>query len=183
MGTGISGWVEFRDAENDAVIDEIRWFAVIDTSGILRRNYSLFGSLFGVRNRTSFTPSAAARGLPVDTSPAVREDSQWEGSYGHTWINLAELEAIDWDETGFDGLLHVGPIGAAERQVTQALKPDSPLLGVEAEWIENGVRRSVPRITRRAALEAEGQLVLKMMQLLGERYGSECVRVVVWFDN
>ena len=182
MGTDISGWVEFSDPEWDAHLDEIAWAAAISTAGILSRNYSLFGSLFGVRNGTSFTPIAAGRGLPIDASKAVTEDAAWEGSFGHTWISLAELDAINWAEIGFDAPTQMKPANGAEWLASQVVKRSIAPSEHEKYLGKKGYIIRVPSITRRDTLGLEGELLLKMAAPLGERFGGDRVRLVVWFQ-
>src|SRR3954454_12601372 len=104
MGTNIHGWVEVRDAAVDVEIDEILWFAVIEVAFLLHRNYTAFGSLFGVRNHTDFAPVASGRGLPEHVSPVVQaEATRWDDYHSHTWVSWAELKAVDWEERALAG--------------------------------------------------------------------------------
>lgn len=103
MGVNIFGSVEFRNAALDEGRDWKDWHAVINAGIVLDQSYTMFGSLFGVRNRTSFAPIAACRGLPDDVSGVIRSDAEQEGNHSFTWITWDELQAVDWNETGLVG--------------------------------------------------------------------------------
>src|SRR5260370_10450860 len=67
MGTDILGWIECKERWSKG------WFGVISLEGIATRHYDMFGCLFGVRNNARFKPIAPDRGLPIDSSNAVRK--------------------------------------------------------------------------------------------------------------
>ena len=97
MGVDIHGWVE---TEYDGI-----WDAVINVGHLLEQDYHSFSSLFGVRDRSKFSPVAPHRGLPYDSSETVKEEGGTppDGSnpwlyHSHMWITWAELKAVDWDE-------------------------------------------------------------------------------------
>ncbi len=183
MGTDISGWFEFSDPKWDAYLDEVMWVPIICATGILSRDYTLFGSLFGVRNGTSFAPIAAARGLPGDASDLITQESSQKGSFGHSWISLAELNAVDWTEKGFDAPAQTKPSNGAEWLAAQVMKRSKVQSDYEKELEKKGYIVRVPPLTRRDTLGPNMELLLKMAQPLGDHYGSERVRLVVWFDN
>jgi hypothetical protein len=144
MGVNIDGRVEIQNAFFEQP-ERNDWHAVIDAGFILDRDYTMFGSMFGVRNSTSFAPVAANRGLPADASEDLEALAIAEGNHSHTWITWNELQAVNWDEVGL-------------------------VYGTD-------------QISRRDALGPAGILLLEMMKPLVERYGGDCVRLVVWFDN
>lgn len=73
------------------------------------RNYRVFAMLAGVRNGIGFasvktgepiTPISQPRGLPNDVSPEVKTESDEWGCDGHdhSWLTLAELDAVPWKQ-------------------------------------------------------------------------------------
>jgi hypothetical protein len=71
------------------------------------RNYRVFSMLAGVRNGIGFasiktgepiTPIADPRGLPEDVSAEVKAESDEWGvdGHSHSWLTLAELDAVPW---------------------------------------------------------------------------------------
>ena len=145
MGVLIHGSVEIRNTCLDKDRDGKDWWAVINAGILLDQSYAMYGSLFGIRNTTTFVPAAPSRGLPEDISEEVKGDAVGEGFHSYTWITWEELQAIDWDEVGL-------------------------IYGAE-------------QILRRDALGESGSLLLELMKPLADRYGGQCVRLVVWFDN
>ena len=94
---GVEIWSEGQEDNDDAK----QWWPVINVEVMLNQNYALFGSLFGVRNPTTFAPVAEGRFLPDDASERIRRETDDEGYLDHTWITWEELKAIDWDEVGW----------------------------------------------------------------------------------
>jgi hypothetical protein len=87
------------------IADDEAWYAVINAGQLLEQSYHTFGSLFGVRDRSRFSPIAAHRGLPDDASETVIEEGgtppdgkNWSAYHSHTWISWAELKAVNWAE-------------------------------------------------------------------------------------
>ena len=77
MGTDIDGWIECSLA-GTVGLDE--WFPAIKLGFLyLGRDYKVFASLFGVRNRDSVLPIAEKRGLPPDVSEQVKKDATADG--------------------------------------------------------------------------------------------------------
>ncbi len=192
MGTDIYGWVEFQDQDTGT------WQHCIDISLLIDRDYDAFGCLFGVRNYACFRPIAANRGLPADVSTQVRFDTEEIGEYAsdHTWVNLAELRAIDRDEValGVDERVHQYRHAATGTLVYEGkatwsrdlaallARHDQTTPEEGAQWeIGNRVYRA-ERLRRGDALGEDWRLLIKMMEPLGERYGAEHVRLVVWFE-
>ncbi|WP_326817924.1 hypothetical protein OIE61_30320 [Streptomyces sp. NBC_01762] len=110
MGTDIHGFIECRwDRWLDE--DDRSWFGAIDLAHLYNgRCYVAFGSLFGVRDTTSFRALADHRGLPHDVSKEVLADFEpWSDElHGESWISWAELAGADWDEVAneVDGCVH-----------------------------------------------------------------------------
>lgn len=78
------------------------------------RNYRIFAMLAGVRNGIGFasvktgepiTPISKPRGLPEDVSAEVKQESDdWDiDGHSHSWLTLAELEAVPWERN----LIHI----------------------------------------------------------------------------
>src|SRR5579859_4903007 len=109
MGVDIYGWVETHEPENE------QWNGVIQIYDMVRRNYGMLASLFGVRNEGyevregsdwwnnkiyRFRAIAPGRGAPPGASAAYREERDNLAPVSETWALGSELAAIDWDEEG-----------------------------------------------------------------------------------
>jgi hypothetical protein len=165
----IHGWVEVALSPTDA------WAAVISIDVLVERNQSLWSWLF--QSDGAFPSVAPGRGLPSDVSARIAQEVEILEAVGDerqmhsfTWAYWREIEAIDWDAPPLEGArasanVLIGPTpGPAE------VKPQI-------------VRREFK--TRRDTLEhAPGwRLLFDLMRRLGEQYGGERVRLVVWFEN
>lgn len=187
MGTDIHGWVEFRDAQLDASLNEICWYGVINAGGLLDRDYDAFASLFGVRNDGDFNSIAAGRGLPGDASHTVLEEAI--GCHSHTWITWHEIKQIDWNASVVepDVLVREYKRSSATGQWKSVgrLRRITPQDRNAADtWGDVDQQFRIERLTRREALGySEFELIFEMMAVLARRYGEDCVRLVVWFDN
>ncbi len=62
-----------------------------------RRSYAVFGFLADVRNYSGVTPISQPRGLPADLKFSEEERDEFDGSYAHSWLSVAELVAFDYD--------------------------------------------------------------------------------------
>jgi hypothetical protein len=62
------------------------------------RDYTLFGILAGVRNRSGNQPIAEPRGLPSDVTPDVRRLSEEFGDDGHSHSSLLLSEILGWED-------------------------------------------------------------------------------------
>jgi len=73
------------------------------------RNYDLFAILAGVRNGRGFAwvntgdgfvPLSPPKGLPLDVSPEVQQESDnWDcDGHSHSWHTVADLLAYDWTQ-------------------------------------------------------------------------------------
>jgi hypothetical protein len=70
----------------------------------IRRNYSLFGKLAGVRDE-QIKPICKPKGLPADISEVTRIDYSRMKEDAHTcsWLNASELrEVIEWHKLQFE---------------------------------------------------------------------------------
>ena len=181
----IHGWVEFRDACLDEFFSEGRWYAAIDAGNLLDRSYSMFGSLFGVRNTTDFVPVAAGRGLPPHVTDEVQERAEEAGCgyHSHTWVTWTELQTVNWEEEALDGIAWSTSLDGTQVREGRRLSRDDPNRRDGAIWTEEGLMFSVGQVTRRQAAGDDFCLLMAMMEPLMRRYGGECVRLVVWFDN
>jgi hypothetical protein len=62
------------------------------------RDYTLFGILAGVRNRSGNQPIAEPRGLPPDVSPEVFRLAEEFGDDGHSHSSLLLSEILGWED-------------------------------------------------------------------------------------
>jgi hypothetical protein len=205
MGTDINGWVEvqaFPEFPDDP------WVAVVDIGMLLGRDYDLFGCLFGVMNFAHFRPIVPLRGLSANASTVVQQETSAAAAYDDgmlwpTWISLPEIQALDQDELALypdsritKGVLTGDPSRAGKAGWSAGItyppsrgSIDYPGVGARAiydaglVWEENGMRMSTHILTRREVLSVEWWRLVRMMELLGEQFGSEHVRLVVWFDR
>lgn len=207
MGTDIHGFIECRwDRWLDE--DDRAWNQVIDLSHLYNgRDYVAFGSLFGVRDTTSFRALADHRGLPHDVSKEVLADFEpWSDElHGESWITWAELAAADWDEVSneVDGCVHefrrssdgswkmhgrnsgltrfaelAGLTDARQLYSAGSVFPEN------TEWPDGGRLFRVGRLRRKDAVpDSEWGAVWSVMRTLANLHGDEGVRLVVWFDG
>lgn len=185
MGADIHGWVQVRDTGLDEY--DIGWRSVIVVGPVVERDYEIFGALFGVRNLSEFEPVAACRGLPDDVAEWVREEANASAGiaieppyHSHTWVTWAELQAVDWEQPVL--LAHAYSDG--ERPWGDVRLPKNDPRRVEGgEWVEGNTTYRVRASSLRELIPTGWQTLFGMMDLLSRQYGSEYVRMVVWFDN
>ncbi len=199
MGTDIHGWIEI--ALQPFPEDDKSWVALVDVLFLFWRDYDLFGCLFGVRNYADFRPLAPDRGIPEDASTTVREGFFKEAE-NPSWILWSELKAVDWeeetltphvrlneyhyDENGELKLYQSG--GGWTTDIEKATgvtrdqfwAPDHHWLEGQ-EWEFEGKIFRTERIKRKVVLNGSFKDVMAIMQVLGNRFGDENVRLVVWF--
>lgn len=188
MGTDIEGFVEVREGTC--------WTRAVDIVPFTGRSYDAMGCLFGVRNKTGFSPIAPARGIPTDVSMGLKEElenAKERGYYGHSWISLSEIEDIDRDEaspTGGNRLIVVSgnptlilDIGSFDKNQQDALRKGKDLVIPDSSQPDGGpsVVRLVP-LTRGVALE-DFAVLFELMGWLAAHFGRENVRLVVWFSD
>jgi hypothetical protein len=102
MGLQLHGWIEIRIPDYSQGWEEA---INVDHLGIGRMN-EIFIHVFGImpsgsRVEDDLYPLAAARGVPSDASPEVREwdpEDPRTGYKGHTWILWSELEHTPWGQ-------------------------------------------------------------------------------------
>jgi hypothetical protein len=212
MGWHIVAWVEVHLPWAAGMTDipgVETWYPMMDASLLIDRNDDAFGCLFGAANRANFRPVAADRGLPETMSGRVREEAEryaeadsGTGFVWPSWVTLAEIEQVDWDEPALlpDQRLHQfirTPSGewvfetksTWDANFAQAVghNMERALLGQEPPWTEGqewqvGDRlfRAV-RLRRRDAMDEGWQSLLTIMRELARRFSPEGVRLVVWF--
>lgn len=97
MGCDIHGYIEVKKSDWADY-----WDACMDIKSIIGRNYSMFATLFGVRNYDEFNAVAPDRGLPQNVSDEVKADFETWGCDAHSpsFITLQEFKNINWDEHG-----------------------------------------------------------------------------------
>jgi len=134
----------------------------------------MYASLFGVRNWSNrmlphdvervipvgqFRAIAPGRGAPPNASPEYERD-RYVGVVGETWVLWTELAAIDWDEEG-----------------EQYVDDEPPYL--VSGWPGPGRRHE----RRRDHLNGGWATLFKLMEVLAEQFGSDNVRLCVWFNQ
>ncbi|MFJ8746744.1 hypothetical protein ACIRL2_46320 [Embleya sp. NPDC127516] len=164
------------------------------------RNYDAFGCLFGVRNLANFRPLAADRGLPSDACALARaRHAECDGDRA-TWIDWAQLRAVDWDEPAEglddrvheyrrtrDGLAYVGKSTQSPR-LARVLGIGGLVRGADyppgTEWAVDERVFRVERMRRREAVPPDGRWgrVWAEMARAAKSCGDDGVRLVVWFD-
>ncbi|MGW0786384.1 hypothetical protein [Streptomyces sp. NPDC002913] len=199
MGTDIYGFIECRHGYSGDGDPAPFWQPAIELDLLYdNRDYTAFGSLFGVRNHHgALEPLAPGRGLPEDTSDTV---ARAHLGHGTTWISWAELAAADWDEETAepDAYLHLyrrpapgDPWVFEERSLPvdrfaelsgRTPPPDGRGWPAGTEWEDGDVLFRIEPLTRRQTLHpGTWAPVLTVMRVLAERHGATCVRLVVWF--
>lgn len=161
MGTDIYGWVETRESGS------AWWDSAIRINDIVYRQYGMFASLFGVLNGGEkvtdigrFRAIAPGRGRPPGASQFyVEEYDSYGGGIGETWVLWSELAAIDWDEEG-----------------EQYIETEPP----QRISVEPGPGRRRER--RGDYLNGGWATVFNLMSTLAEQFGTDNVRLSVWFD-
>ena len=165
----IHGWVEVALEPSD------EWAAVISIDVLVERNQSLWGWLF--QSAGTFPSVAPGRGLPSDVSSRIAHEvdilqavSDERQIHSFTWAYWSEIESIDWG---------VAPLEGAHTTATVLIGQTPGPADVKPQIVRRDFK------VRRDTLEhAPGwQLLFDLMRRLAERYGSERVRLVVWFEN
>jgi hypothetical protein len=202
MGIDISGWIEVRTVPSSP---DPAWDAIVDSGMLLDRSYDLFGCLFGVANYAHFRPIAPLRGIPDTAADRVMGEVQaWSsGGLWPTWITLPEIHAMDLDEPALyaDSRLWHEPLTATEpvRNGTKSFGASAvmapigmveevglgvlPVWAPDLVWEERGMRLRTGILTRREVLTPDWWRLVRIMDVLGEQFGPEHVRLVVWFDR
>lgn len=192
MGTWIYGYVEALPE----YLEGEEWQPIVYISCIVNKDYQAFGCLFGQRNDVGFIPIAPNRGLPADASYLSKRSGPFDGDFhSPSWITLAEIEAIDWDEcaavpcvkTYYEEMPGEFSTKCSELFVVQAGNTHK----VGESWVESANKfadhkhrlHRVEYLTRREACQAFED-VFAIMRIIAKRewYSAEKVRMVVWFD-
>jgi hypothetical protein len=164
----IHGWVE-------VALGSDVWAAVISIDVLVERNQSLWGWLF--QQDGAFPPVAPGRGLPSDVSARIAQEvdilqavADERQMHSFTWAYWREIEAVDWDAPPLAGARTTANVLIGQTPGPEAVQPQI-------------VRREFK--TRRDTLEyAPGwRLLFDLMRRMGEQYGGERVRLIVWFEN
>jgi hypothetical protein len=172
------------------------WYEVITLGGLLMSHSDLNGSLFGVDNYGGFRPLFPGRGLPSDCSMMlVQRLDGLDLSEAHaSWVLWAELAEVDEAEVALERDIRITEYAVGADGVEQVVT--KWLFTPGLEWVRERLSRDPSlevrhgeRIFRRAMLRradaltgTEFPLVMNLMQCLAQRFGSDCVRLVVWFD-
>jgi hypothetical protein len=184
----IYAWVEVRHSATG------NWGAVVKADELITgMPYTeIFQCLFwrGM-DWLGFEPVAPERGLPEDTSLEVLEAVRREDPERIThpsWISWLEIRDMDWDE--------LSPNPDPRHMSIYARGPHGELIpegstsekrmwhpGMPEEFEEEGKLYRYERITRRQAFEWSWgwPTLLKLMEVLAERFGADNVRLVVYF--
>ncbi|MGX1615189.1 hypothetical protein ACWIF8_15010 [Micromonospora chalcea] len=206
MGTDIYGFVEVRHPFADEDWYEWEpWVCLMPIAPLyLNDDDDAFACLFGVRNWLRWEPVAAERGLPADVSSAVRgsyeKDRQLDSAvHGASWVSWAELRDLDMSVVPLArGLLRVEdppllrrfrvddewPRAFVEKYGVPPVGA-SPVEAVPGRWDEGGVTVEYGPVTTRHDVLGPGtgwEHVFAVMRALGQRFGDDGVRLVVWFD-
>lgn len=150
----------------------------------------MFNILFGITGYAQFTPIAPCRGLPPDISNEATEDyAGWDDVFGETWISLSEIEAIDWDVRALDRRPHEyrrdasGQLVYTGKGIVRSMpRPYTELVEGET-WQDGESVYRVEKMARRDALNADWQLLFRLMRALSEESDRDHVRLVVWFNH
>jgi len=195
MGCDLHGYVEVQTHG-----DEGHWYAAVCVEGVTGRSYDSFGCLFGVRNSAQFKPVADHRGLPDDLSLTAKVDhGECSDYHSESYLSFDEIQAIDWSEPARTNDSRISVVDAEGNTqlkggyvagIHETLSDDELARARDGDRIQlpdtdGDVRYATHKtLTRKEALSgAWWWLLHDQMDLLADRYGSEHVRIVVWFDN
>src|SRR5689334_21895855 len=118
MGVDLHGWVEVSRWDPELRNDEYAWMALVSIPGIVDACDEVSEFLFGFSKRAltgevlPYDPVAKGRGVPSNASKAVQEgleqirkmeERMGAGEFrGCTYIDYAEIEAVDWITVGIE---------------------------------------------------------------------------------
>lgn len=193
MGIDIRGWIEVHSPLSEV------WSGAVRVSTLADRNYEVF-ALFGIRQRRDFPPVAARRGLPNDVSAEAKTDYEAAITayprefHSPTWLSWAELQSVDWNERVDDRVLEWqkgwSPGVRVERWKANFLEHHSDRLPEGAgdlragqTWEQSDNVYQVEETRRSDVLEGGWILLFRLMEVLADKYTSDGVRMVVWFDG
>jgi hypothetical protein len=63
------------------------------------REYGMFGFLADVRNYSGVPPISQPRGIPANVSGGVADEIEMYEGHSASWLSVAELLAVDYDQT------------------------------------------------------------------------------------
>jgi hypothetical protein len=176
MATTINGWVEVKRAT---------WDGSILLDSLLPPVSTMFGCLFGVNNVHNFKPIAHARGIPIDISAVAKKDSLYRMGHSHTWLDLPEINRIDWEEDSLplDHPASTYRLNAeGQWQLTLPLRQQFLLeYDPNAYVLESGILHPITRCED--LNRSRWQLIFDLMNRIAQVYGEENVRIVASFDS
>ena len=149
------------------------------------RNYDLFAILADVRNYgDATTPIDDPRGLPIDVSPIVKEESNHWGNDGHShsWFTLKELKGNISEEIKRSGL--ISPEQAKDLDEC-GINPKTWCQGtsnkdyVRREWSE----KYCPLNELIKRIEERKKEVFWIFDKQEHPEFDDKIRIVFWFDN
>ena len=168
------------------------------------RNYDLFAILADVRNGIGFAgvstgegfvPIREPRGLPDDVTSAVNLDSDEWGSDGHShsWLSLSEIMNYDWNQT----TRHYGVVSKEEYlEYKKNGKPSSWCGGISGGSVRMISNEDMDYVSgdspyeyytrvawEETYKESVGDGWFETMKYLSDKFGTDNVRLVFWFDN
>jgi hypothetical protein len=197
MGCDIHGCIEIQKHD--------RWRYSTDIGAHVGRSYDTFGVLFGARNSIQANPLFGGRGLPEDVSWQLNDEiDEWGGrenvgaiEFHHpTHCTYDEIEAVEWDQ-------EVDGRDTRYTVLDENKEPTGTKFGWASGWsdiIENNkdalaAGEAIPnedetyyvtraKETRKSYLSGAWEWFLfDFMDGIANQYGSENVRLTVWFDN
>lgn len=179
MGCFAHGHIDFRGADGN-------WERAEELGDLLTQSYDFYGSLFGVRNDTGFSPIAASRGIPGDIQAGFHA---WERERDADEEEAAKAGVLGFGSRGRNDYDHPGyrseGVGGERHGHTWILY--SELLAIDLNEPGPGTPPTPAgrggHATRGAAMGGFYQNLVDAMAPYAKKYGPENVRVVVWFDG
>lgn len=171
------------------------------------RNYDLFAILANVRNGygfagvktgKGFVPISLPKGLPVDVSTEIREESDSWGvdGHSHSWLTLKELKEYAWGQTTeHQGYVSVGEYivfkqrgkpyswcGSVGGRNTRTLTNDQMEDLIQSRERKDCYYYTLVKWTELYSVSCDNFLTqtIPALESLGP---PDRVRIVFWFDN
>ncbi len=174
MGSDIHGFLEVNTNGNWKIVENIPD----------NRNYDIFGLLFGVRNYVNAEPIADRRGIPKYYSEDERReriddvDDFWEmDGHSHSYLTAGDINDYDFSQefadsrgTWFKDGMNMG--GKSGGNLDGRIPKDT-------ETVKH-LKISAQEILDNSHSWKE---FFEKMVWMGNEYGYENVRIVVWFDS
>lgn len=181
MSTDIHGWVEVRVNE--------RWHGVIKIDWIVKRNYDLFGCLFGEK-LINFEPVVPYGPAPEDISYEVMADGEFSHIGSEQSLTYKEFKNINWDEESTEFVpneyVKDGPDFIKSINIDCGGKlSDSEYDKLNQEKVLEKDEHiyKLEKIKRKECLTPDWRRLFEFMREIAEEAGDENVRLVVWFDH